>query len=49
MLMRVIFIFVILLTFSRSVFADCSYNGETYPEGTVIGPYVCSDGKWVRR
>ena len=29
------------------VFASCTYNGQTYPEGTVIGPYTCVDGQWV--
>jgi hypothetical protein len=27
--------------------ADCIYNGVAYPEGTVIGPYICKEGKWV--
>lgn len=41
---------LLLVTMSVSaVYADCWYNGRTYPEGTVIGPYVCSDGKWVAR
>ncbi len=27
--------------------SGCIYNGETYAQGTVIGPYICQDGKWV--
>jgi hypothetical protein len=41
--------FAVLLSFAGAAFADCGYNGATYAEGTVIGPYVCSDGKWVTR
>jgi len=29
--------------------ADCTYNGTVYAEGTVIGPYVCSNNQWVQR
>ncbi|MDC9729030.1 MAG: hypothetical protein PSN04_06840 [Methyloprofundus sp.] len=38
-------IFNILL--STAALAECTYDGEKHPEGTVIGPYTCSDGKWV--
>jgi len=27
----------------------CTYNGQSYEEGAIIGPYVCSEGKWVSR
>jgi len=37
----------ILLIISNMAVADCTYNGKTYSEGTVIGPYVCRQGKWV--
>ena len=30
--------------------ANCSFNGKSYPTGTVAGDRVCSaDGSWVRR
>jgi len=48
MLVRTIFVLAIILASSGSVYAECSYNGKTYPEGTILGPYICSDGKWVR-
>ena len=37
----------IFLTISNIAVADCTYNGKIYSEGTVIGPYVCRQGKWV--
>ena len=46
---KTIFLLVLLALFAQPVLADCEYNGKTYPEGTVIGPYVCKDGKWVRK
>ncbi len=44
--LKTVFIITLLLgaTFSS---ADCVYEGKSYPEGTKIGPYVCSDGKWI--
>jgi hypothetical protein len=41
--------FVLCLGLSTLAEADCSYNGATYPEGTVMGPYVCSGNQWVNR
>ncbi len=36
-----------LLLISQAAHADCSFSGESYPEGTVINGYVCgADGKW---
>lgn len=32
---------------ANPAFADCTYNGKQYPEGTVIGPYVCDGDEWV--
>ena len=34
---------------ANSASADCLYNGVRYPEGAVIGPYVCQGGQWVKR
>jgi len=25
----------------------CEYNGQRYPDGTRIGPYLCAGGQWV--
>jgi hypothetical protein len=27
--------------------ADCVHEGQTYPEGTRLGPYICQGGQWV--
>ena len=44
--MKKLIVFVLLI-FSQSVYADCTFSGEEYPEGTVINGYVCgADGKW---
>lgn len=24
----------------------CIYNGQNYPPGTRLGPYVCKNGRW---
>lgn len=40
---------IIALSFilvSSIAWADCKHNGRTYPEGTVLGPMVCSGGSW---
>jgi len=29
--------------------ADCVLNGVSYPEGAVVGNYVCKDGRWQKR
>ena len=46
-------LFAIILFFSTIsgiAWADCSYEGSSYPTGTVIGPLVCSpDGTWQPR
>ncbi len=44
------YVLILIMCFSYNMaFADCTFNGITYPEGTVIGPYVCSDGIWIER
>jgi hypothetical protein len=41
---------VLLLSVTANVVnADCIYDGVSYPEGSVIGPFVCSGGQWVMR
>ncbi len=39
----------LLLTISHQSQAQttCIYNGQHYNEGTRIGPYICSNGKWI--
>jgi hypothetical protein len=30
--------------------ANCSFNGRSYPAGTVVGDRVCgADGRWQQR
>ena len=38
-----------LLAVASVASADCSYDGQNYPEGSNIGPYTCSDGEWIRK
>jgi hypothetical protein len=46
--MRIIILFGLL--FSSSIYADCIYNGTSYPTGTVIGGLVCKeDGTWGKK
>jgi hypothetical protein len=46
---RIVFSLVVVFASFGAAVADCSYNGSTYAEGAVIGPYVCTDGQWVAR
>jgi hypothetical protein len=36
-----------ILAAPLAALADCEHQGQTYPEGTRIGPYVCTNGEWV--
>jgi hypothetical protein len=50
--MKTLTLTLILLigTISAAYAIDCRYNGRSYPPGTVLGPYVCSDnGTWIPR
>ncbi|HSK38349.1 MAG TPA: hypothetical protein VK943_01145 [Arenibaculum sp.] len=39
---------VAVLVFSISTAsAECWLDGQRYPEGTRLGPFVCVDGEWV--
>ena len=43
----ILFILFFLLLFSKIVYADCIYNGVSYPPGTVINGLTCqADGSW---
>lgn len=42
--------FVMLLGLSSVVLADCEKDGVTYPVGTEIGGFVCTeDGTWEKK
>ena len=45
---RMMFLIIVLFGSSAAI-ADCTYDGVTYKEGTIVGPYICSDGQWVLR
>lgn len=40
---------IALLAMPSLAFADCIYDGQTYPEGARIGVLVCEGGQWVAR
>jgi hypothetical protein len=40
---------LVVLLYGELSFADCTFNGVNYPDGTVLGPYVCSGTQWVVR
>jgi len=46
---KITFIFAILLVLGSVTYADCVHEGQTYAEGTVMGPYICVNGEWIRR
>ena len=41
-------ILILIMLFGTGLaYANCTYNGSSYPTGTRIGPLVCqSDGSW---
>jgi len=40
-------LFIMLIFTSFTVNANCYYNGNLYPPGTVIGGLTCqADGSW---
>jgi hypothetical protein len=42
-----ILVIFILLFFSSIAYADCIYNGVSYPPGTVVNGLTCQeDGSW---
>jgi len=43
---------LILMLFSGIAYSDsaqCTYNGNSYAEGSIIGPLTCVDGKWIKK
>ncbi|MEJ2638323.1 MAG: hypothetical protein P8010_01990 [Desulfosarcinaceae bacterium] len=42
-----IWVVFILLSFSSVTYADCIYNGVSYPTGTMVNGLTCQeDGSW---
>ena len=39
-------IVVILSIFGVDAYADCEFDGRSYPEGSTYGSYICEDGTW---
>ncbi len=46
---KIISIIAMLLVLGSVSYADCVHQGQIYPEGTVMGPYICVNGEWIRR
>jgi hypothetical protein len=38
---------VLWLAAAAPALADCLFEGQSYPEGTRIGDFVCENGEWV--
>lgn len=49
MIKKIIFLMSAFVLFVSSITVACTYNGQEYPEGTIIGPYICTGGNWVQR
>jgi len=39
---------LLVLAFAAPALADCVLNGVRYPEGAVVGNYICKDGRWQK-
>jgi hypothetical protein len=48
-MLKVSIALVLALAGSGLAYADCTYQGSTYPEGARIGPFTCQNGAWVKR
>lgn len=46
---KVMFVITMLLVLGSVSYADCVHEGQTYSEGTVMGPFICVNGAWIRR
>lgn len=44
-----VFSILAVLLLAGTALADCVADGQTYPEGTRSGVYVCEGGEWVFR
>jgi len=40
---------IFCLLIGANLYADCTFEGKSYPEGTIRGPYICIDEEWIRR
>jgi len=47
MQVRCIVLVAFLFLMPTYAFADCSYNGKQYAEGSRVGALVCQQGRWV--
>ncbi len=43
---KIILLLLVFMMSAHFAVADCEYNGARYPEGSVIGPYICLGGQW---
>lgn len=45
------FTLLLLVDFAPIAYADslCEYEGNSYSEGTVLGPFICTEHGWERR
>jgi len=46
---RIFLVVTLFLILGISVEANCTFEGKSYSEGTIRGPYICIDGEWIRR
>ena len=49
--MKTIIVTLILVSsfVSANAFASCTQGGRTYADGDKVGPFVCDNGRWIRR
>ena len=40
-------IIISTVLFTIPALAECIYRGESFPEGTRVGNYVCRTGEWL--
>ena len=45
----IFFILLLLAGTISTAYADCIKDGVKYPEGAVVGGFICQNGQWVKR
>jgi hypothetical protein len=45
----IFFILFLLAGTISAAYADCIKDGVRYPEGAVVGGFICQNGQWVKR
>ncbi len=46
---QILLTFIFFINLTTVAYADCIFEGVSYPEGTRLGSLICKDGTWQPR